>query len=98
MLLFLITNKSKEWKMKFKQIALATLLAPVALLAEEATLSSGDTAWMLVATALIMLMTLLGLALFYGGMTRSKNVLNTIRMSLIAFVVGTLVGLLRVIQ
>ncbi len=77
--------------MKFKHIALATLLAPVALLAEEATLSSGDTAWMLVATALVMLMTPAGLALFYGGMTRSKNVLNTMGMSLIAFAVGTLV-------
>jgi Amt family ammonium transporter len=60
-LLFLITKKYKEWKMKFKQIALATLLAPVALLAEEATLSSGDTAWMFVATALIMLMTPAGI-------------------------------------
>jgi len=77
--------------MKFKHIALATLLAPVALLAEEATLNSGDTAWMLVATAFVMLMTPAGLALFYGGMTRSKNVLNTMGMSLIAFAVGTLV-------
>jgi Amt family ammonium transporter len=78
--------------MKFKHIALATLLAPVALLAEEtATMNSGDTAWMLVATAFVMLMTPAGLALFYGGMTRSKNVLNTMGMSLIAFAVGTLV-------
>ena len=77
--------------MKFKHLALATLLAPVALLAEEATLNSGDTAWMLVATAFVMLMTPAGLALFYGGMTRSKNVLNTMGMSLIAFAVGTLV-------
>ncbi|MBN2824412.1 MAG: ammonium transporter [Campylobacterales bacterium] len=77
--------------MKFKHIALATLLAPVALLAEEATLNSGDTAWMLVATAFVMLMTPAGLALFYGGMTRSKNVLNTMGMSLVAFAVGTLV-------
>jgi Amt family ammonium transporter len=46
---------------------------------------------MLVATAFVMLMTPAGLALFYGGMTRSKNVLNTMGMSLIAFAVGTLV-------
>ena len=68
---------------------MATLL-PVAAMAED-TLDTGDTAWMLVATAFVMLMTPAGLALFYGGMTRSKNVLNTMGMSLIAFAVGTLV-------
>jgi Amt family ammonium transporter len=46
---------------------------------------------MLVATAFVMLMTPAGLALFYGGLTRSKNVLNTIGMSLGAYAVGTLV-------
>ncbi|MCF6309174.1 MAG: ammonium transporter [Sulfurimonas sp.] len=49
---------------------------------------------MLVATALVMLMTPAGLALFYGGLTRSKNVLNTIGMSLGAYAVGTLVWVL----
>ncbi len=69
---------------------LPLLLAPIAAMAED-TLSAGDTAWMIVATALVMLMTPAGLALFYGGMTRRKNVLNTMGMSLIAFAVGTLV-------
>ena len=41
-------------------------------------LNSGDTAWMLTSSALVMLMTPAGLALFYGGMGRSKNILNTI--------------------
>ncbi len=76
--------------MKLKFLALMAILLPVAAMAED-TLSSGDTAWMLVATAFVMLMTPAGLALFYGGMTRSKNVLNTMGMSLIAFAVGTLV-------
>ena len=76
--------------MKLKFLALMATLLPVAAMAED-TLSSGDTAWMLVATAFVMLMTPAGLALFYGGMTRSKNVLNTMGMSLIAFAVGTLV-------
>ena len=45
--------------------------------AEEApTLNSGDTAWMLTATALVLFMTVPGLALFYAGMVRSKNVLS----------------------
>jgi len=38
-------------------------------------IDTGDTAWMIVATALVMLMTLPGLALFYGGITKGKNVL-----------------------
>lgn len=41
-----------------------------------AHLSIGNTAWMLVATALVMLMTIPGLALFYGGLVRQKNILN----------------------
>ena len=47
--------------------------------AEEAkpTLNSGDTAWMLTSTALVLMMTIPGLALFYGGMVRKKNVLAT---------------------
>lgn len=57
----------------------------------ETTINSGDTAWMLVATALVMLMTPAGLALFYGGLTRSKNVLNTIGMSYIAFCLASVI-------
>ena len=55
------------------------------------TLDSGDTAWMMISTALVLLMTPAGLALFYGGMTRSKNVLNTYAMVFGAFVVGFVV-------
>jgi Amt family ammonium transporter len=73
-----------------KRVFFLLLALPTLVLAED-TLSSGDTAWMLVATALVMLMTPAGLALFYGGLTRSKNVLNTIGMSLGAYAVGTLV-------
>ena len=58
--------------------ALLSLAMPGTALAEEATpvLDSGDTAWMLTATALVLFMTIPGLALFYGGMVRSKNVLS----------------------
>nr|WP_281370805.1 ammonium transporter [Microbacter margulisiae] len=42
------------------------------------TINTGDTAWMIVATALVMLMTIPGLALFYGGLVRRKNVLNVL--------------------
>jgi Amt family ammonium transporter len=76
-----------------KRFFLALLALPTFAFAED-TLSGGDTAWMLVATAFVMLMTPAGLALFYGGLTRSKNVLNTIGMSLGAYAVGTLVWVL----
>lgn len=41
----------------------------------QGTLNSGDTAWMLAATALVLLMTMPGLAIYYSGMVRDKNVL-----------------------
>jgi Amt family ammonium transporter len=47
----------------------------------EPALSAGDTAWMLTATALVLLMTIPGIALFYGGMVRKKNVLATVMQS-----------------
>ena len=66
-----------------------TLLPSLAL--AEDTLDSGDTAWMMVSAALVLLMTPAGLALFYGGMTRSKNLLNTYMMVFSAFLVGMVV-------
>lgn len=48
-------------------------------------LDTGDTAWMIVATALVMLMTVPGLALFYGGLAKRKDVLNTIAMSFVTY-------------
>ncbi len=54
------------------------------------TLDSGDTAWMLMSTALVMMMTPAGLALFYGGLTQNKSVLNTVGMSYTAFLTGVL--------
>jgi Amt family ammonium transporter len=75
--------------------ALLVALTPLSAMAEEApTLSSGDTAWMLVATAFVMLMTPAGLALFYGGMSRSKNILNTIGMSFLAYCIASVVWVL----
>jgi Amt family ammonium transporter len=61
---------------------LTILLFPNAAWAGEVTVDTGDTAWLMAATALVMLMTP-GLALFYGGMSRRKNVLNTIMISFI---------------
>ena len=62
----------------------ATALAQEAAAAAEAAapaLNSGDTAWMLISTALVLMMTIPGLALFYGGMVRKMNVLATVMQS-----------------
>jgi len=45
------------------------------------TIDSGDTAWLLTATALVLMMTIPGVALFYGGMVRKMNVLATMMQS-----------------
>ena len=67
----------------------ATAAAPAAEAAAPAPTAivpnKGDTAWMLVCTALVLLMTLPGLALFYGGLTRSKNVLSILMQCLVVF-------------
>jgi Amt family ammonium transporter len=57
-------------------------------------INSGDTAWMLTSTALVLLMTIPGLALFYGGMVRKKNVLATVMQS---FAITCLVTVLWVV-
>ena len=81
--------------MTLKRISRAGLLALAALAigsiyahpafaqaaATKPKLDSGDTAWMLTSTALVLMMTIPGLALFYGGMVRKKNVLATVMQS-----------------
>ena len=57
-------------------IGLFLMLPGLALAADAPTLNAGNTAWILTATALVLFMTLPGLALFYGGLVRSKNVLS----------------------
>ena len=76
-------------------VGMAGVLVPLVAMAEEAVqaaappasvapvLNTGDTAWMLISSALVLLM-LPGLALFYGGMVRSKNVLSTMMHSFVA--------------
>ena len=70
--------------MTFRSRALRPLLVPLLLavapaaLAQTPTLNTGDTAWMLSATFLVLMMTIPGLALFYGGMVRAKNVLSVL--------------------
>lgn len=59
--------------------------------AAGAPIDTGDTAWILISTALVMMMTPAGLALFYGGMSRYKNLLNTFAMTFAAYCVVSVV-------
>ena len=71
--------KNKIPQIMTSLLVLLIALAPIPALAEEApALNSGDTAWMLTATALVLFMTIPGLSLFYAGMVRSKNVLSVL--------------------
>jgi Amt family ammonium transporter len=72
--------------MKFLRLAPIALLAlATPALAEPASkIDAGDTAWMIAATALVLMMTIPGLALFYAGMVRKKNVLATMAQSVAA--------------
>lgn len=67
--------------------------APAAV-APVSKVDTGDTAWMLTSSALVLAMTMPGLALFYGGLVRSKNVLGTITHSLIILCVVSLIWVL----
>ncbi len=67
------------------------MLAAPSAWAADAALNSGDTAWMIVSTALVMMMTPAGLALFYGGMSRYKNLLNTLAMTFVAYCLASVV-------
>jgi Amt family ammonium transporter len=78
-------------------IFIFTILAPALAFADGhggSALDSGDTAWMLTATVLVLFMTLPGLALFYGGLVRSKNVLSVLMQ---CFAIACLASLLWVV-
>src|SRR5262249_3115823 len=62
---------------------LAASAAPALAEAGPPTIDAGDTAWMIAATGLVLMMTIPGLALFYCGMVRKKNVLATMAQSLL---------------
>jgi Amt family ammonium transporter len=73
----------------------AILIAlPVSSAVASEGLNSGDTAWMIVSTALVMMMTPAGLALFYGGMSRYKNLLNTFAMTFVAYCLASIVWIM----
>ena len=75
--------------LSFAQDVAVSVSAPV-VATPVPFISAGNTAWMIVATALVMLMTIPGLALFYGGLVRSKNILNVLMQCFIIMAVISL--------
>jgi len=71
--------------------AFLAMAAAPAFAADEAKVDTGDAAWMLISTALVLMMTVPGVALFYAGMVRKKNVLATMMQS---FAICALVSVL----
>jgi Amt family ammonium transporter len=74
-------NCTKKFINSFAITILFALIPSFTYAVDAATINSGDTAWMLTATALVLLMTIPGLAVFYGGMVRKHNVLATVMQS-----------------
>jgi Amt family ammonium transporter len=71
-----MSNLKLSKKVMAGAATMAAAILPSIAFAEDAVLNSGDTAWMLMATALVLFMTIPGLSLFYAGMTRAKNGLS----------------------
>lgn len=91
-----VTTPTSEVTATSTSAAPATTAAPAAAATPAAPaptpkLDTGDTSWILVSTALVLLMTIPGLALFYGGMVRKKNVLSTMMFSLSAAILVSLI-------
>ena len=99
-----VSEQQANYLRRFEMIKLKTLAMMVWFLimtsfsvyAADAApaINSGDTAWMIVSTALVMMMTPAGLALFYGGMARYKNLLNTYAMTTVAYCLGSVVWMM----
>ncbi len=78
-------------KLKPLLLTMPLLLLSFSSAFAQDVLDSGDTTWIIVASALVMMMTPAGLALFYGGMSRYKNLLNTFAMTFVAYCLGSIV-------
>ncbi|MGB9438383.1 MAG: ammonium transporter [Desulfobacterales bacterium] len=79
--------------MKFRCLLAAATLCTIPFSSAVASegINSGDTAWIIVSTALVMMMTPAGLALFYGGLSRYKNLLNTYAMTIVAYCLASVI-------
>lgn len=86
--------KSERIMKYLNKLSIAFALSILPLVAQAETLDTGDSAWVLTSTALVLFMTLPGLALFYGGLVRAKNVLSVLVQ---CFTIACVVSILWVI-
>ena len=77
--------RARKTPHSLRLVAALAALAPALAAAAEPTPDKGDTAWMLTATALVLLMSVPGLALFYGGLVRTKNMLSVLMQVFVGF-------------
>jgi Amt family ammonium transporter len=91
-------TKKKFWKKPFFSLLLTIFLVTIPFSAFAAgttpKIDSGDTTWMLIATAIVIFMHVPGLALFYGGLMNERNVVSTMMHSFVSLLVITLVWVL----
>jgi ammonium transporter, Amt family len=85
-----MTTRASRMAIAFAVAAIAGSIAASPCFAQESKIDAADTAWMIVATGFVLMMTLPGLGLFYAGMVRKKNVLATLAQSLAAAAVCSL--------
>lgn len=85
---------TKHLRLFFSVFILSCFAGPALADEGSAAISAGDTGWLLTSSALVLAMTIPGLALFYGGMVRNKNVLSTMMYSLISVCVVSVVWVL----
>jgi Amt family ammonium transporter len=79
-----LLTMTRSFRFGAASVGLAAALAASPALAQDAKIDTGDTAWMMTSTVIVLLMTIPGLALFYAGMVRKKNVLATMMQSFTA--------------
>ena len=90
-----MSNGSSIWRLPTVTTAMALALMAVPAFAADAPVpNKGDTAWMLISTAIVLMMSIPGLALFYGGLVRSKNMLSVLTQ---VFMIVALVGVVWVV-
>ena len=78
-------DKGRAWSARATAAALALGAPALALAADAPVPNKGDNAWMLVSTLLVIMMTVPGLALFYGGLVRAKNILSVLMQVMVGF-------------
>ena len=80
--------RNDEWSWLPPVVLVTALLTPTLAFAQETTVDKGDVAWMLISTVLVLGMIIPGLALFYGGLVRAKNMVSMLSQMFVVTAIG----------